>query len=323
MMDKVIEIEKVFKEKCKNTGAVIVQKNGVRVYEYYQNECTEHSPFHVFSVTKSILSILLGIAIDKGYIKSIDQPILDFFPDYTIKKREKTIQQIKLRDMMTMTAPFKFKSAPYIKYFTSEDWVKSSLDLLGGKGTIGEFRYAPIIGPDIFSGVLAKTTGISVLNFANKYLFRPLEIEVQRDVVFHSKEEQLAFYKSRTVRGWVAGPTGVHTGGWGLMLTPDDMIKLGQLYLNEGQWNGQQIVSKEWIRESTEEKSRWGELKYGLLWWIIDKEDHSFAALGDGGNVIYVNPKQKTVIIIASYFKPRVEDRMKLIKEYIEPIWSE
>nr|WP_312649870.1 serine hydrolase [Aminipila sp.] len=322
-MDKVIEIEKVFKEKCKNTGAVIVQKNGVRVYEYYQNECTEHSPFHVFSVTKSILSILLGIAIDKGYIKSIDQPILDFFPDYTIKKREKTIQQIKLRDMMTMTAPFKFKSAPYTKYFTSEDWVKSSLDLLGGKGTIGEFRYAPLIGPDIFSGVLAKTTGISVLNFANKYLFRPLEIEVQRDVVFHSKEEQLAFYKSRTVRGWVAGPTGVHTGGWGLMLTPDDMIKLGQLYLNEGQWNGQQIVSKEWIRESTEEKSRWGELKYGLLWWIIDKEDHSFAALGDGGNVIYVNPKQKTVIIIASYFKPRVEDRMKLIKEYIEPIWSE
>lgn len=322
-MDKVKVIEKVFKEKCSNTGAVVVQKNGVRVYEYYQNDCTENSPFHVFSVTKSILSILLGIAIDKGYINSIDQPILDFFPDYTIKKREKTIQQIKLRDMMTMTAPFKFKSAPYKKYFTSEDWVKSSLDLLGGKGTIGEFRYAPLIGPDIFSGVLVKTTGTSVLNFANKYLFRPLEIEVQGDVVFHSKEEQMEFYKSRTVRGWVAGPTGVHTGGWGLMLTPNDMVKLGQLYLNEGQWNGQQIISKEWVRESTEEKSRWGELKYGLLWWIIDKEDHSFAALGDGGNVIYVNPKQNTVIIVASYFKPKVEDRMKLIKEYIEPIWND
>ena len=66
-----------------------------------------------------------------------------------------------------------------------------------------------------------------------------------------------------------------------------------------------------------------GELKYGLLWWVIDTEDHSFAALGDGGNVIYVNTKQKTVIIVASYFKPIVEDRMKLIKEYIEPVWSE
>lgn len=323
MMDKVKEIEKVFKEKCKNTGAVVVHKNGVRVYEFYQNECTEHSPFHVFSVTKSIVSILLGIAIDKGYIKSIDQLILDFFPDYTIKKREKTIQQIKLRDMMTMRAPYKFKHAPYTKYFTSEDWVKSSLDLLGGKGTIGEFRYAPLIGPDIFSGILVKATGMSVLDFADKYLFGPLGIEVPGDVVFHSKEEQLEFYKSRTARGWVAGPTGVHTGGWGLILTPDDMVKLGQLYLNEGQWNGQQIVSKEWIHESTEEKSQWGELKYGLLWWVIDTEDHSFAALGDGGNVIYVNPKQKIVIIVASYFKPRVEDRMKLIKEYIEPVWSE
>ena len=60
-----------------------------------------------------------------------------------------------------------------------------------------------------------------------------------------------------------------------------------------------------------------------MLWWIIDKEEHSFAALGDGGNVIYINPKENMVIIIASYFKPRVKDRMKLIKEYIEPMWKE
>lgn len=87
----------------------------------------------MFSVTKSILSILIGIAIDKGYIKSIHQPILDFFPDYIVKKREKTIQSITLYHMMTMIAPYKYKYAPYTKYFTSEDWVKSSLDLLGGK----------------------------------------------------------------------------------------------------------------------------------------------------------------------------------------------
>ena len=93
--------------------------------------------------------------------------------------------------------------------------------------------------------------------------------------------------------------------------------------LNKGKWNGQQIVSSEWIYESTEEKSNWNDLKYGLLWWIIDKEEHSFAALGDGGNVIYINPKENMVIIIASYFKPRVKDRMKLIKEYIEPMWKE
>lgn len=65
-------------KKCDNTGAVIVQKNGIRVYEYYCNECTDNSLFHVFSVTKSVISILIGITLDKGYIKSIDQPILDF-----------------------------------------------------------------------------------------------------------------------------------------------------------------------------------------------------------------------------------------------------
>lgn len=169
----------------------------------------------------------------------MDYTILDFFPDYIVKKREKTIQSITLYHMMTMTAPYKYKYAPYTKYFTSEDWVKSSLDLLGGKGKIGEFRYAPVKGQDIFFGIIENTTAMTVLNFAKKYLFEPLEIEVPGDIIFHNKEE------------------------------------------------------------------------------------HSFAALGDGGNVIYINPKENMVIIIASYFKPRVKDRMKLIKEYIEPMWKE
>ncbi len=126
--------------------------------------------------------------------------------------------------------------------------------------------------------------------------------------------------KSKTARGWVCGPTGVHTSGWGLVLTPQDMIKLGQLYLNGGEWKGTQIVLKEWITQSTEVKSNWKTRKYGLLWWVIDEQEKSFAALGDGGNVIYVNPKEQIVIAIGSYFKPRVLDRMALIKEYIEPM---
>lgn len=320
-MDKTKELEKVIREKYANMGAVIVQKNGERIYEYYLNDCTDTSPVHVFSVTKSVISILIGIAIDKGYINSIEQPVLDFFPGYEVKKREKTIQQITLRDMLTMTAPYKYRYAPYTKYFSSEDWVKFSLDRLGGKGKIGEFRYAPVIGPDIFSGIIVNVTGRPVLDFADEFLFGPLGIEVPGDVVFHNKEEQMEFYKSRTVRGWVSDPTGVHTGGWGLMLTPSDMVKIGQLYLNHGIWKGQQIVSPEWISACTSIKSKWKDLKFGYLWWIIDEAEGSYAAMGDGGNVIYVNPRQEMVVAIASYFKPRVEDRIKLIKEYIEPIW--
>ncbi len=320
-MDK-MSLEKMLREKYENMGALVVSRGNETVYEYYQQGCSDSSPFHVFSVTKSVVSILIGIAIDKGYIKSINQPVLDFFPDYTVKRGEKTIYQVTLRDLLTMTAPFKYKFAPYTKYFTSDDWVKASLDLLGGKKGIGEFRYTPVIGPDIFAGILVHATGMLVLDFANKYLFGPLEINIPGDIIFKNKEEQMAFYKSKTVEGWVSGPSGVHTAGFGLVLTAKDMTKLGQLYLNRGCWKGQQIVSEAWVSESTKLQSRWEKLnlKYGLLWWIIDEAESSFAALGDGGNAIYVNPKEELVVAVGSYFKPRVPDRIDLIKEYIEPM---
>lgn len=317
-----MELERMLKEKHGNMGALVVSQDDKIVYEYYNQGCDIESPFHVFSVTKSVISVLIGIAIDKGYIKSIDQKVLEFFSDYTIKRGEKTIQQITLRDLLTMTAPYKYKFAPYTKYFTSDDWVKASLDLLGGKGKIGEFRYTPVIGPDIFAGILVNATGMSVLEFARKYLFDPLDINISGDIIFTNKEEQMEFYKSKTVHGWVLGPSGVHTAGFGLAITPKDMLKLGKLYLNGGCWNGTQIVSTEWISESTKIQSRWEKqnLKYGLLWWIIEEEEGSFAALGDGGNALYVNPKEELVVVIGSYFKPRVPDVMDLIKDKVEPM---
>ncbi|MDV3426351.1 MAG: beta-lactamase family protein [Bacillota bacterium] len=318
------KMEKTIKSSYSNIGGIIVLKNGKELYENYMNDCTAAATFHVFSVTKSIISILIGIAIDKGYIKSIDQEVLDFFPDYAVKRGEKTVQNVKLKDMLTMTAPYKYKSEPYTEYFASDNWVKSALDLLGGRGKIGEFRYAPLIGPDILSGILVKTTGQSVLDFAAEYLFSPLNINVEGNIVFHNKEEQLAWYKKKNVKGWVADPQGVNTAGWGLNLTPMDMAKIGQLYLDDGMWKGKQIISSGWINESTKEHSRCDQwkLSYGYLWWIIDEKEHIFAAMGDGGNVIYVNTNKKMVVAIASLFVPRAKDRIKLIKEYIEPVFE-
>ena len=120
-----------------------------------------------------------------------------------------------------MTAPFKYKSAPYTKYFSSESWVKSALDLLGGKGEIGQFRYTPLIGPDILSGILTSVTGQSALDFAQDALFRPLGIRVNQAITFQSKEEQLSLMKDRHESGWVADPRGINTAGWGLFLTAD------------------------------------------------------------------------------------------------------
>ena len=318
---RIRELEHTINTDYGNTTGVVVLKEGKLVYEKYFNRCTRESQVHVFSVTKSIISILIGIAVDKGYIQSIDQKVLDFFPEYTVRKRENTIQYITVKDMLTMTVPYKYRFfPPYVKYFTSEDWVKFSLDLLGGRGKIGTFRYAPLIGPDILSGILVKATGQSVFEFADENLFSPLEIHVEGDLMFKSKEDQLAFNESIDTSGWVRDSLGIHTAGWGLTLSPMDMAKIGQLYLNKGMWSGKRIVSEKWVGESTKEHSRWKkrDLPYGYLWWV---NEDGYAAMGDGGNIIYVNTRNKMVVSSAALFVPKARDRIDFIKTYIEPIF--
>lgn len=325
--EKIKELENKINNAYGNIAGIVVLKDGKTRYENYFNGCTAASRIHVYSVSKSIISILIGIAVDKGYIRSISQEVLDFFPDYTVKRREKTIQDVTLKDLLTMTSPYKYKFAPYtyIKYFMSSDWVKFTLDLLGGKGHIGDFRYTPLVGPDILSGILVKATGQSVFDFAAENLFSPLGITVEGNVALHNAKEQNAFNKSTSISGWVADPTGINAGGWGLTLSPADMAKIGQLYLDSGMWNGKQIVSSGWINESTKEHSRWEKLNlpYGYLWWIIDDEEHACAAMGDGGNVIYFNTEKKIVVSIASLFVRNAKDRIELIKKHIEPIFED
>jgi CubicO group peptidase (beta-lactamase class C family) len=265
----------------------------------------------------------MGIALEKGCIKSLDQKVLDFFPDYVTKEGEKTIQNVTIKNMLTMTAPYKYEMEPYEPFFASDNWMTFALDLLGGSGKIGDYVYSALIGTQILSGILFKATGRPILDFASENLFSPLGITVAHNVVFHSKEEQLAWYgEAKESNCWVVDPQGINTAGWGLCITPADMAKIGQLYLNGGIWEGKQIISAEWIRESTKEHSRWGKLSYGYLWWIIDDQEHSYAALGDGGNVIYVNAKKNMVVSIASLFMPDARDRIELIKEYIEPLFT-
>ena len=303
----------------RNMVGMVIVKDGETIYENYYNGCNDKSRIHVFSVTKSIVSILIGIALDKGLIKSVDDKVLEYFANYVVKRGEKTLPNIRIRDILTMTVPYKYKFNPYTKYFTSMDWVKFSLDKMGGRGTIGEFRYAPIIGPDVLSGILAKATGQSVLEFAKENLFEPLDINIEKNITFDSKEEQMKFYKSTDMNGWVADPQGVNTAGWGLTISPVDMAKIGQLFLNKGKWNDKQIVSERWVRESTTEHSRWKKLNlpYGYLWWIGEKS--GYAAMGDGGNIIYVNPEKNLVVAITSLFYPRAKDRIEFIEKFVLP----
>jgi CubicO group peptidase (beta-lactamase class C family) len=321
---KKVQLDRLIGNQYSNIAGIVVVKNDVICYEKYGNGYTADDTIHIASVTKSIVSALIGMAIHKGYIRDLHQRVLDFFPDYIPKRGEKTIQLMTIHHLLTMTAPYKFSSEPYTKVYSSGDWTKAALDLLGGKRGPGEFQYTTV-GCQILTGILANATGQSVLDFASEHLFAPLEIKAPRSAEIKSKEDYLAFLKGRHASGcWVVDPGGIHTGGWGLALTTRDLLKIGQLYGNGGLWNGKAILPAQWIKDSTRESSRWGDKPYGYLWWVVNDGDQTcYAAIGDGGNVIYVNPEQNTIVAIASIFMPRARDRMELIRGHIEPLLEE
>lgn len=308
-------LEEIIAKDYSNMTGIMIAKDCEILYEQYFNGFTDKDTLHIASVTKSIVSILVGIAQDQGML-NCQQKVLDFFPDYKIKRGEKRIQKITLEDLLTMTAPYKFKSEPYTKVYSSDDWTKAALDLLGGKKSV-DFKYTTV-GLQIVTGILKQASGMPVIDFAEKYLFKPLCIEVGISKEIKSKEDYLAFLKEKT-SGWVVDPKGVHTAGWGLALKTRDLLKIGQLCLNKGQWQEQQIVSEDWLNRSTEAHSHWQNLSYGYLWWLVED---GYAAIGDGGNIIYVNEAYKIIVAISSSFKPRVNDRIAFIEKEIIPFYK-
>lgn len=308
-----------------NICQIAAMKEGKLVYSDTWNGAKNTDNFHIASATKSIISILIGIAIDKGFINNVDQKVLEFFPDYKTKRGEKTIQQVTLKHLLTMTAPYKYKSEPWTKVCTSEDWTKTVLDLLGGRaGITGEFKYSTL-GIHILSTIITKFSGMTTLEFANRFLFEPLGIESRSNFIVNNKEEHIAFVTSKEPKEeiWFCDSKGIVTAGFGLCMCAEDLVKIGQMCLDDGTYYGKQIVSSKWIdvmkTPVIQCNERFNNMSYGYLWWIIDKEKSIYAAIGDGGNVIYINPSSQIVISVTSSFKPAVFNRIQFIQQYIEP----
>ena len=322
---KLSALDKIIKTDSPNLAGLVVCHNGRRELEAYYNDFTAEHQFHVFSVTKSIVSLLIGIALERGEITGVDQKILDFFPEFPVRKGHELLREVTLKHCLTMTVPYRFRFNPYTKYFTSDDWVSFALNQIGGREPLGKFRYAPIIGPDILSGILMSATGKTVLDYAREHLFDPLGITIEKSLFFETKEEQMAFYKAATNSCWVCGPNEINTAGWGLTLSAREMAAIGECCIHGGQVDGKQIIPQAWLKESTRTQSCWEKrnLNYGYLWWIVEEAEPSFAALGDGGNAIYVNPQNNLVVAIASTFVPRVKDRIDFIRGQIEPLFCE
>ncbi len=307
-----------------NICQVAVIKKGKEIINDTWNGYKKDDTVHTMSVTKSIVSLLVGIAMEQGLIGSVDDYVLDYFPGYKIKRGEKTIQKTTLKHLLTMTAPYKYKSEPWSKICVQDDWSIAALDFLGGRrGITGEFRYTTL-GIHILTGIIAATSKMATADFANQYLFGPLAIAPRKIYVAPDAEAHKAFTVGKEPKGniWFSDNKGVGAAGYGLCLSAEEMSKIGLLCLKKGVFNNKRIVPEKWLAESTTACLHCGEkfrdMKYGHLWWIIDESEGSYAAIGNSGNVIYVNPKKELVVAVSGYFKPAVFDRIDFIKGQIE-----
>ncbi|PEK76130.1 serine hydrolase domain-containing protein, partial [Bacillus toyonensis] len=252
------ELDYKIKEDYKNINGMLVVHKGNVVFENYYNGYGPDDAYHVASVTKTVISALIGICIDKGYIKSVDQKVIEFFPEYNVKSSEVTV-----RHLLTMTAPYPFVDwqEPLEELCTQQNWVQYTLNRMGNGGEIGSFKYSSA-GAHVLSAIISSATGKSACEFANEQLFQPLGM---REIPnYNMKAFGFDDLFGKDVKGWIHDPNDITTGGWGLTLTVRDMAKFGRLYLNEGTYNRKQILSKSWIQELTAMNPN----RYGYLWWL-------------------------------------------------------
>jgi CubicO group peptidase (beta-lactamase class C family) len=321
--EKLSDLERLIQHQYGNINGIVVVRKGYIVLERYYNGFSPLDAHHVASVTKSVTSALIGIAIDAGYIKSVDQKVLEFFPAYISGAGDIQKRSITIRHLLTMTAPMAWKKVdrsgyePLDRLRRQRDWVTFILDLLGRNGQPGRFQYSTA-GTHLLSAILTRTTGRCAREFANEHLFRPLGMREISDHKMNSFSLDDVF--GNNVTGWMSDPNGNTTGGWGLTLTPRDMARFGFLYLNRGTWDGQRILSEKWIDESTAPNSN----QYGYLWWLREESGVViYTALGSGGSLICCIPGKDLVVAIASTIIRKPRDRWPLIEKYIFPLYSE
>ena len=308
-----------------NICQIYAVKDGRTFYEDCWRGFSEHDAVNVMSVTKGVISLLTGIAVDKGLIKDVDRKVLDFFPDYQVKRGEKTIYDVTLRHLLTMTAPYKYRSEPWKRVCTSDDWTKAALDLLGGRsGITGKFKYATL-GIQIVAGIIENASGERCIDFANNNLFIPLGIPGHKIHGDSSKEDQFDFLMNKKPRDneWYSDPGDTVTAGWGLCLSAHDLALIGEMVLGNGIYNGRRIISEQYLNDMTAPHVKlgrmFGYMEYGYLWFKPYKDRNVFAAIGDGGNVIYVNKDRNISAGVTGTFKPRIFDRVEFIEKHIIP----
>jgi CubicO group peptidase (beta-lactamase class C family) len=261
--------------------SLLVSRRGELVLERYFNGARAARPANIKSASKSIISALVGIAIDRRLIPGIETPIVTWFPELT-KDRDQTKRTITVEDLLTMRSGLATTSnRNYGAWVQSRNWVQHALSrpLLSEPGAQMEYSTG---NTHLLSAILSKATRASTWQFANQTLGTPLGFTLAR---------------------WPQDPQGIYFGGNDMLMTPRQMLAFGELYLNRGQVNGRQIVPEAWIARSFVPRARsyWSDQEYGYGWWIRDLGGHrAYYAWGFGGQYIFVVPSLDLVVVTTS-----------------------
>jgi CubicO group peptidase (beta-lactamase class C family) len=278
--------------------AVVVSVGDRIVFEEYRGGTAED--YHAqFSVTKSIVSTLVGIAVDEGLL-DVDQTLAELLPDH-VGTMDPAVAGTTLEQLLTMTGGFPDSwTGDSGQVFEQPNWVVASL--ASAAGPPGErFTYSDP-GAHLVGAILVAATGEPVLDYARDELFGPLGIDSEPAAEPLFSPENAAAYDAADF-AWAVDPQGLHAGGTGLKLRAPDMIDFGRLFLHGGRWDGEQVVSEAWVREATaaQVSARHAASSYGYFWWVDTAGGSpAYFALGFGGQLIEVVPELGLVVAVCT-----------------------
>lgn len=265
--------------------SLLVQQHGTMVGERYFHDATAARAANIKSASKSVISALVGIALAEGELHGLDQPLAELLPAQA-RSLDSAKRAINLEDLLTMRAGLQSTSfGGYGAWVSSRDWVRDALrrpmvDEPGHRG--GDMIYSTGTS-HLLSAALTHATGTSTYAYARRKLAAPLGI---------------------TLRPWAADPQGIYLGGNEMHMTPRDMVKFGQLYLDRGRApDGTRLLPEAWVDSSwvPRTRSRFNDNRYGYGWWIRDAAGHPvYFAWGYGGQYVFVVPTLDLVIVTTS-----------------------
>jgi CubicO group peptidase (beta-lactamase class C family) len=257
--------------------SILVVRNGHMLVEAYFYPHHRNTAQSISSCTKSFTSALLGIAIEEGYVDSVDAKLLDFFPHREFSNPDPRKADITLEHLLTMRSGIDWPESS-VSYenpdnilrqmFSSADYTQFVLDRPMAADPGSTYNYSTG-DSNLLGAAIEAATGMALHEYAQERLFDPIGADPGR---------------------WVAGPEGLDFGGGGLLLPSRSLATFGQLYLQEGVWSGRQVVPTRWVEESTSGPG------YGYQWWLLG--NGGYAALGYPGNRIVVLPHLQMVIVV-------------------------